>query len=144
MAPECLQSNRPCDGRADIYSLGVVAYKMLTGQNPFTATNDLVLMYDALFTDPRHLRELQPDLDEELSALIMSCLAKSADQRPASMDELMERLAQLKISAPWNSHDARIWWECQPDLLHDIQKLTSTVASIGHPATPLDGLPCSA
>jgi eukaryotic-like serine/threonine-protein kinase len=46
-----------------------------------------------------------------LDALVLSCLAKDREQRPASARELLERLDAVKFSTPWNEERARAWWK---------------------------------
>jgi serine/threonine protein kinase len=120
MAPECLQDPAACDVRVDIYALGVVAYRMLSGQNPFSSTHELALMYDVLFTEPEPLYQLKPDLDHDLAALVMRCLAKDPELRPQSMDELREHFSQFKANWVWTNEDAWNWWKGHAEHLNEI------------------------
>jgi serine/threonine protein kinase len=90
MAPEQIRGEDAVDGRADIYALGVVMYEMLTGKVPFDRENTVKVLM-------AHLHEPPPPLaaagcPDTLAQLVMRCLAKSPDQRPASMDELIRLL----------------------------------------------------
>ena len=61
MSPEQAVGERELDGRSDIYSLGVLAYQMLTGRVPFTASNSMALLLKHVTERPRPIAELRPD-----------------------------------------------------------------------------------
>jgi serine/threonine-protein kinase len=87
MSPEQLRSAKHVDGRADLWSLGVVAYYALTGALPFNARSfgDLVLtIHRGLFTRPTSLR---PDLPPELDDWFSRILSRDPAQRFASAEE---------------------------------------------------------
>ncbi|WP_218082672.1 CHASE2 domain-containing serine/threonine-protein kinase [Anthocerotibacter panamensis] len=93
-APEQLQGRQDLDQRADIYSLGVIFYEMLSGSNPFALdssdTTDYEWAYRHIGTEPVPLHS-QPgceDLPLPLEAVVMRCLRKSPAERFASVDEL--------------------------------------------------------
>jgi serine/threonine-protein kinase len=86
MSPEqCM--GREVTGASDQYSLGVVAYQLITGRHPFNASSAMSMMY-AHFNDvPRPLRELRPDCPLELDEAVLRMLAKDAKDRWPSIDE---------------------------------------------------------
>jgi eukaryotic-like serine/threonine-protein kinase len=95
MAPE-LAHDRVVDGRADLYSLGCVAYYLLTGRLVFEGDTPLqtILQHLQQAPVPPSSRTSQP-VPPELEALVLECLAKRPDDRPASAAEVARRLAAM-------------------------------------------------
>jgi serine/threonine-protein kinase len=86
LAPE-QAAGEPVTLRADLYSLGAVAYELLTGQPP-RKIESLAQLAAAHSAPIRPVRELAPDVPEDLEAAIMRCLARNPDYRPATAAEL--------------------------------------------------------
>jgi serine/threonine protein kinase len=98
------------DGRADLYSVGCVAYYLLTGHHVFegdTVMQVFAQHLQAVPTPPsqRGPSVVPPDLEE----LILSCLAKTPEERPQTAAELDRRLAAVGVE-PWTDLQAREWW----------------------------------
>ncbi len=93
MAPERF-CERPYDGGADVYSLGVMLYEMLAGEPPFDISggNPLKMALMHLSEHPRPLSEIAPELPAEVGDLVARALAKNPQERP-SADELGRRFA---------------------------------------------------
>jgi serine/threonine-protein kinase len=74
------------DGRSDVYGVGAMLYRMLSGQLPFAETGgDAHAMLSAkLVSDPRPLRELDPALPVAAEAVVMRALRRDPAQRPAA------------------------------------------------------------
>ncbi len=85
---------QPLDGRSDVYSLGVLAYRMLTGQLPFQGPNARDYLLQHVSAAPRPLLQLAPQVasQPELSAMVMRALAKDPRARPQSAQELVRGL----------------------------------------------------
>jgi serine/threonine-protein kinase len=81
MSPEQALGEREIDGRSDIYSLGVVAYQMLSGEPPFRAANTPAMLVKHLSESPRPLQNLRPDAPQPLVHAIMRALAKKPEHR---------------------------------------------------------------
>jgi serine/threonine protein kinase len=92
MAPEQMSSPDKVDARADVWSLGVVLFELLTGQVPFSGETIPVACVKVLCDAPSSLRDLRPDLPSELEAVVLRCLRKHPDERYASMTELAQAL----------------------------------------------------
>jgi eukaryotic-like serine/threonine-protein kinase len=99
------------DGRADLYSLACVAYFLLTGQ-PVFARDTPVATALAHVNEPPLAPSLRSELDipPALDALILECLAKDPDARPASAQVLARRLAAAVAPDAWTPDAARAWW----------------------------------
>ena len=112
IAPEVVRGDRVPDHRVDIYTLGCVAYWLLTGRLVFQAPNAIQLMYQHANTAPvppsqRSEFEIPPALD----SVILACLAKVPEERPQNAAELSQRLA-LAIPTPvWTEELAHRWWD---------------------------------
>jgi serine/threonine protein kinase len=93
MAPEQAQGH-PCDARADLYSLGVMMYRMLTGRLPFHGATATETLAQHVFRAPTPLRQVAPDLDIplELEAIVLKALEKSPEHRWSSAHALREAL----------------------------------------------------
>lgn len=89
MAPEQALGDPSIDHRTDIYAFGCLAYELLTGRPPFTAPTLQRLVAAHVSDTPASLRDAQPDLAPVLAGLIMQCLEKLPDNRPASADEIV-------------------------------------------------------
>jgi serine/threonine protein kinase len=81
MSPEQAVGEREIDGRSDIYSLGVLAYQMLTGRVPFTAGNSVALLMKHVNEHPRPIAELRPETPKGLRDTIERALAKAPEDR---------------------------------------------------------------
>ncbi len=94
--------NRPIDYRTDFYSLGVTFYELLTGCLPFYSDDALELIHWHIARIPKAPAELDPDIPQPLSQVVMKLLAKTADERYQSALGLRE---DLEICArEWAAH----------------------------------------
>lgn len=97
MSPEQAMGEREVDGRADIYSLGIVGYQMLAGELPFSAANTPSMLMKHLSEPPRPLLDLRPDLPANLAAAIERALCKAPADRWPDAAAFRDALAE---SAP--------------------------------------------
>ncbi len=80
------------DGRADLYSLGVVMYEMLTGELPIQAESEVQMLIGQISTTPEPIRDRRPELSEGIGAVVMRCLEKDPVRRPASGAALIAQI----------------------------------------------------
>lgn len=95
IAPEQAQSESAVDARADVFSLGCVLFKCLTGSSPFAAERLLELLAKLLHGEAPRLRDRCPEAPAALEALIARMLAKNPDDRPRDGREVAEALEAL-------------------------------------------------
>ncbi|MCX7700041.1 MAG: protein kinase [Gemmataceae bacterium] len=100
MAPEQARGE-PLDARADLWSLGVVLYELLTRRRPFIGANTLAILASIAMDDPPAIQSLNPLVPEPLARLTMQLLEKNPASRPTSAREIIATLdALLQPSAP--------------------------------------------
>lgn len=100
MAPEQILG-KPLDNRTDIYSLGVLMYQLITGRLPFTADNEMGVLYQHVQSLPAPPHLFVPNLIQGLELLILKSLAKEPEQRYQTIEALLDDLARPEeITAP--------------------------------------------
>ncbi len=125
---------RSVDARSDLYALGAVAYFLLCGQHVFGGATLVEVCAHHLHTAPASPSErLGRPLPPALEALVLSCLEKDPQRRPASASALERRLAEVASALPWSEAEAREWWERwreRPDLAHGERPAGSATLSV--------------
>ncbi len=101
MAPERF-CERPYDGGADVYSLGIMLYEMLAGQPPFDISggNPLKMALMHLSESPRPLAEIAPELPAGVEAVVLRALAKNPEERPSAPELAGRFTAALGLGTP--------------------------------------------
>lgn len=99
MSPEAVQGQR-VDGRADIYSLGIVFYEMVTGRVPYTGDTPLSVIMKQVNEPLPPLREFYPELPEPVVAIIEKTLQKDVNQRFQSADDLLDAIRGVRAGTP--------------------------------------------
>lgn len=97
MAPEQARGHRNTGPRGDIFSLGCVLYKCLSGQAPFDGSNLIAVMTKVILEEAPPLRELRPGIPEEIAALVHRMLSKEPDDRPKSAADVAETIAAIHV-----------------------------------------------
>ena len=93
MAPEQARGSKAVDERADIYAVGAVLYRMLTGRSPYTGEHPAQLLSALLHDAPPRPRSLEPNISLGLEAMIQRAMARDPDDRPATAMDLERELA---------------------------------------------------
>ncbi len=107
MSPEQMSGEDVIDHRSDIWALGLVVYELLTGARPYSARQDLALLYAVLHTDPRPVTEARPDTPEPLAAIVMKCLARDPAARYQHAAEVLADLR--RFAARQEGLSGRLW-----------------------------------
>jgi serine/threonine protein kinase len=92
MAPEQCEGKASVDHRADLYSLGVILFEMMTGQVPFSGEGYGEIIVKHITVPPPAARSINPQLTAAHEAILMRSLAKSRDDRFANMEEFREAM----------------------------------------------------
>ncbi len=109
MSPEQATGLPGVDGRSDLYSLGAVAYYLLTGRPPFEGSGIGILIAHARdpVMPPSSIRaEVPPDLER----VVLRCLSKERTDRYRDAAELERSLSECECSAGWDQDSAAEWW----------------------------------
>ena len=111
LSPEVALGQGEVDARTDLYSLGCVAYWLVTGQLVFKGETPMQVVLDHIQTTPiPPSQRTELEIPSALEQIILSCLEKKPEKRPQTALELGERLAACEIRQPWTQEDARRWW----------------------------------
>ena len=97
MPPEQFTGS-PIDGRADLFSLGVILYSLATGEQPFPGETMTAVSYKVVYTEPVPPAKLNPAIPARVEAVILKCLAKSPADRYQTGEELAQDLATVRTS----------------------------------------------
>jgi tetratricopeptide (TPR) repeat protein len=95
MAPEQAAGDPDIDHRADIYSLGAMAYELLAGRPVFADRTAQRMLAAHMGEAPRSINDVRPDVPAPLAELVMRCLEKDPKDRPQSATEIVRVLEQI-------------------------------------------------
>ncbi len=133
MAPEVALGKDEVTSAADIYSLGCVAFWLLTGTYVFDAPNSIDMLVQHVKTEPSPPSDRSElSIPKALDAIILSCLAKEPSERPASAMDLYRRLKEIPLEQQWTRDRAWAWWK-----LH-LPEMTATVQSVPRTSEGID------
>jgi serine/threonine-protein kinase len=111
IAPESVTDPDQVSAAADLYALGAVAYFLLTGKRVFDGKTSVDLCVQHVTATPVPPSQRVAGIPSALEALILRCLAKQPNDRPASATELADLLRAIPTSRAWNDEAASQWWD---------------------------------
>ncbi len=118
IAPERITDPTCIDPRSDVFSLGVVAYYLLTGREPFAAADAMEALAGTMSNEPSPASKNAPwAIPDQLDRLVTQCQEKNVDDRVSSIADLLQRLGEIEFEGVWTRDDAaRWWWNHAPDI----------------------------
>lgn len=112
MAPETIREPGQASARSDLYALGAVGYFLLTGVNVFEGGSAVEICAGHLHDPPvPPSRRIDAPVPADLERIILVCLEKDPEDRPASAEALGVALSRCADAQGWTQQDARSWWQ---------------------------------
>jgi serine/threonine-protein kinase len=130
MSPEQADGNRDLGARSDIYSLGAVAYYLLTGQPPFVRPTALQTLIAHACDPPVSPDQLQPDVPPDLQAIVLRCLEKDPVRRFPDARSLDSALGACHDSGLWTEDRAAAWWRGQAGAADDANSVAEATTLV--------------
>jgi len=96
MAPEQILGKK-VDETADVYSVGVIMYEMVTGIPPYSRGDHMSVMYQHVQGKAKRCQEINPDVPDDYAAVIAKAMSVDKTKRYASMDELIDALSSIQL-----------------------------------------------
>jgi serine/threonine-protein kinase len=114
LAPESVKGSAFVDGRADLYALGAVGFWLLTGRLLFEVDRPMAMVKAHLSEPPpRSSLHSSFQVPTELDDLLLECLQKDPNARPANAATLRRRLEQVPLAERWDQDRAAAWWSAR-------------------------------
>ena len=112
MAPEQALGDRPLDPRADLYALGCLAYWLVTAKPVFKGNTPIDTMVKHVHASPEPpSQQTDVHVPPEFDDLVLACLSKNVEARPAGADAVAARLREIPNRGGWTAERARTWWD---------------------------------
>jgi serine/threonine-protein kinase len=110
LSPEAIETPERVGPKSDLYALGCVMYFLLTGEHVFDAKSVIELCAAHVAKEPvRPSERMGVHVPRELEDVVMACLAKDPNARPASAEALAAMLDEA-LDGTWSAVDAERWW----------------------------------
>lgn len=133
MPPEAITAPQTVDERSDLYSLGAVAYFLLTGHPVFSGNTVADVLRSHLRDAPqRPSRRLGATVDPDLELLVLQCLAKDQAHRPQSIEEFEQLLNNCESVNSWHRSDAANWWSRRIGIESNSSRISNDPLAITH------------
>jgi serine/threonine-protein kinase len=110
LAPEQARGKTDIDARADVYSVGALAYFLVTGQTPFVRDTVMDLLAAHMKDEVTPPRQLRAEIPADLEDVILMCLRKNPDDRFPDAESLDLALQACDAAGQWDAEKARMWW----------------------------------
>jgi serine/threonine-protein kinase len=110
MSPEQARGSMELDERSDIYSMGAVAYYLLTGRPPFDGENGIAVLIAHARDPVVPPSQLRPGIPRDLERAVMLCLAKEPAERYPNAASLERALGACASAGNWDQDQADRWW----------------------------------
>jgi serine/threonine-protein kinase len=138
VSPEQADGNRDLGAASDVYSLGAVAYYLLTGQPPFVRPTRLQTLIAHASDPPIPPDQLRAEVPPDLQVVVLRCLAKNPAQRFPDARSLDAALAGCHAAGLWTEERAAAWWHSQTDLANGANLVSDAPAREAEPTAPPD------
>ncbi len=143
MSPEQC-SGLPVEGASDQYSLGVLAYEMVTGRKPFEGKSAMGIMYQHCHTVPTHVRELARDCPTALASAIMRMLEKQPQARWGAMEDMVASIGVISAAESDAVRTQMVTLVQNSDARRLIEKFTTPSSPVPRGRPSSKALPLSA
>jgi serine/threonine-protein kinase len=110
MSPEQATGSQELDARSDIYSLGAVAYYLLTGRPPFEGTDGITVLFAHARDPVLPPSQVRPGVPKDLERVVLLCLAKDPSERYPDAASLERALNACASARNWDQEQAARWW----------------------------------
>ena len=128
VSPEAITAPEQVGPRSDLYAVGALGYHLLTGRAVFDGRTVAEVYARHLYSQPTppsdHVSSVPPDLE----ALLLSCLAKSPDDRPRDARSLRAALFACRDSGAWSDRDAQDFWRERKSATHSARPSADTAS----------------
>jgi predicted Ser/Thr protein kinase len=111
MSPESMTMPEAADPRGDLYALGAVGYYLVTGKPVFEGATVIEVLGHHLHSEPVPPSQRGVPVPGDLEQVLLRCLKKRPDERPANAAALREALRRCVVDTPWTSDRATAWWQ---------------------------------